>query len=345
MRLGLHRRHRLDEVAAAVEGELRLDGLDGQRAAVLAAGLQRRRRRPRGRERLGPRLLRVLGAGEDPVHAVVVQALVGADERAIEGRLDGLRAAQLELDGHRQAVDVRAQRAGVVRQRLGQHRLDRARHVDRGRAPVGLAVDRRAGAHVGRDVGDVDPDAPVLVAERLARDRVVEVAGGDGVDGEGRQVREVAAGDVGRADVLGGALDPCGERAPQATIEHQRLDDVPGDVRAPEHAGDLVAPALGVGMQQSQAPGARVARALDRHPAAAPEERLADEEAAALLEQDDARWGVGQDGHLAPATAIARSSPSSVFVLGSSLARTSGMIPLPVETPLPPRLRPLGVKY
>ncbi len=142
MRLGLDRRHRLDEVAAAVEGELRLDRLDGQRAAALAAGLQRRRRRARGRERLGPRRLRLLVAGEDPVDAVVVQALVGADERAMEGRLDGLRAAQLELDGDRQAIDPRAQRAGVVRQRLGQHRLDRAGHVDRGRAAVGLAVDR-----------------------------------------------------------------------------------------------------------------------------------------------------------------------------------------------------------
>src|SRR3954466_6190261 len=150
---------------------------------------------------------------------------------------------------------------------------------------------------------------------------------------------------TGRPGALGGGLDPGRERGPQAAIEHQRLDDVAGDVRAPEHPRDLVAPALRVGVQQGQASRARVARALDRHPPAAPEERLADEEAPALLEQDDARRGVGQDGHLAPATAIARSSPSSLFVLGSSLARTSGMIPLPVETPLPPRLRPLGVKY
>ena len=140
--------------------------------------------------------------------------------------------------------------------------------------------------------------------------------------------REVAPGDVGRPRVLGGALDPRRERAPQAAIEHQRLDDVARDVGAPEHARDLVAPALGVGMQQSQAPGARVARALDRRAPAALEERLADEEAAALLEQDDARRGVGQDGHVAPATAIARSSPSSGRVFGSSLARHVGDDPL-----------------
>ena len=157
----------------------------------------------------------------------------------------------------------------------------------------------------------------------------------------GRSVRSRRATSGGRASG-GGALDPGRERAPQAAIEHQRLDDVAGDVGAPEHARDLEAPALRVGMQQRQAPGARVARALDGRPPAALEERLADEEAAALLEQDDARRGVGQDGHLAPATAIARSSPSSVFVLGSSLARTSGMIPLPVRDALAAEVAALG---
>src|SRR3954447_16899552 len=47
---------------------------------------------PRGGEGLAPRRLGGLRAGEDPVDAVVVQPRVGADHRAVEGRLDDLRA-------------------------------------------------------------------------------------------------------------------------------------------------------------------------------------------------------------------------------------------------------------
>ena len=252
----------------AVEGELRLDALDRQRAAALAPGLQRRRRRPRGRERLRPRLLRVLRAGEDPVDPVVVQPLVRADRRAVEGRFDALRAAQLELDGDRQAVDVRAQRAGVVRQRLGQHRLDRARHVDAGRAAVGLAVDRRARAHVGRDVGDVDPDAPAArrraprheiasSKSRAVTGSIVNVASSRQVAARRRRAARPPPPPPAR---------PRRERAAQAAVEHQRLDHVAGDVRTPEHARDLRAAALARwAAAAAEAPRARVARALDRH--------------------------------------------------------------------------------
>jgi len=119
--------------------------------------------------------------------ARVVQPLVGADRRAVERRLDHLGAAQLELHGQRHASTSRAQRAGVVAQRLRQHRLHPPGDVDARGAAVGLAVDGRAGRHEGADVGDVDPDAPVLGADRLGADRVVEVARRRRVDGEGRQ--------------------------------------------------------------------------------------------------------------------------------------------------------------
>ena len=51
------------------------------------------------------------------------------------------------------------ERAGVARERCGQHRLDRAGHVHARRAPARLAVQRRALGHVRGDVGDVHPHA------------------------------------------------------------------------------------------------------------------------------------------------------------------------------------------
>src|SRR3954447_15654333 len=165
-----------------------------------------------------------------------------------------------------------------------------------GRSAVGLSLERLAGTNVGGHVGDVNPDAEAVVAESLGRDRVVEVARGDGVDREGRQVRQVGARDVANGGVgrlARGALDPRRERAPQAAVEHERLDDVARDVRAAEHPRDLrtaAAPAAGR-LEQRQAAGAGVARALDRDAPAALEERLADEEAPGPLEPQDARGG------------------------------------------------------
>ena len=104
----------------------------------------------------------------------------------------------------------------------------------------------------------------------------------------------------------------------------------------------LKRPPFGLGCSSARRPGRASRERSTVDAPAALEERLADEEATALLEQDDPRRGVGQDGHLAPATAIARSSPSSVRVLGSSLARTSGMIPLPLRDALAAEVAALG---
>ena len=53
----------------------------------------------------------------------------------------------------------------------------------------------------------------------------------------------------------------------------------------------------------------------------------------------------GAGSQLVGETSSARSSASSRFVSGSSLARTSGLSPWPGLRPAPPRLRPLGRKY
>ena len=113
----------------------------------------------RGRQRLGPGRARRARARRRSVDLLVAQALVRADQRAVEGGLRDRRPVQLELDRHRRALLPRHERAGVVRERLRQHRLDRARHVHARAAAPGLQIDERALGHIGADVGDVNPHA------------------------------------------------------------------------------------------------------------------------------------------------------------------------------------------
>ena len=183
---------RLD-VTLAREAELGLARLHGQRAARLARVRERPRHLARRGQRRRPRVERALGTGEDPVHTRVVEPLVGADDRAVEGRAAHVGAVELELDGHGQPVLARHQRAGAVRERLGQHRLDQGGHVDRVRAPERLAVERGAGPHEGADVGDVDPHPHGAVLQFLGRDRVVEVLRRRRVDRERGELAEVLA--------------------------------------------------------------------------------------------------------------------------------------------------------
>ena len=207
------------------------------------------------------------------------------------------RAVEVELDGDREAVLVRDERARVVGERLGQHRLDLAGDVDARGAAVRLAVDRRAGRHVRGDVGDVDPDPHDAAVEPLGADRVVEVARGRRVDRERRQVAQVAPRGV-VADLLGRrarlALDERVEAAPQAAVEHQRLEHVARDVGpadAREHPA--VAGARPARRDEHEVAGAGVQarlRAVDVDPPPAREERLGGQEAAAPLEhRDDGR--------------------------------------------------------
>jgi hypothetical protein len=136
---------------------------------------------------------------------------------------------------------------------------------------------------VGRDVGDVDPEADP-VAVRFGRDGVVEVAGGGGVDGERPQLAEVAPGRVylrrhryGRARLL--LYAPC-ETAALQPLPEQCVDDVSGalgrtqQTRYPEAAW--------AGLSQDHLPrlGLELA-AHQRELAATLEQRLEHVEAAA----------------------------------------------------------------
>src|SRR5436190_4551915 len=350
VRLGLQLRGRLDHVAVQIEAELRLGALEHQRAALRAALLQRRRRGSRCGEWGGDRLVGALEAGEDAVDLVVVQARVGADARAVEGGTLHLRTTQLEFDGDREPFDAGHERARVVGQRAREHRLHRAGHVDAGRAPVRLAVERIARAHVGRDVGDVDPHPPVAVAQRLAGERGVEVLGGDGVDRERRKAAEIASTRRGipvvdrLARLLGRALGARREPPRQPAVQHQRLDHVARDVRPAQESHHLrVAPA-GRRPQERELAGPRLAVAFDGQPPPPFEERLGHDEAPPLGEQADDLGRFPQRDSPA-STRSALSSASSRAVFGTSRARMFGAMPAPVFTPTPPRLRPFGVKY
>ncbi len=323
----------------AVEGEARLGVADLNRLAL--AG-EREGQVARGGECVRVGLLGAGAAGEDLVDLAVGEAPVAAHARAVEGDAPHVGADQLHLDRDRELVLAGAQRAGLVGQHLRQHRLDGTGHIDARGAPQRLALEWAARAHVGGHVGDVHPEPHVAVLA-ARRDGVVEVPGVVGVDREGRQVGQVHAG-VGRVGVLGRALGlrRGGARvaAAQPAVEHQPLEHVARDVRPPQPAHNARAALARAHQHQVALAGAA---ALDRRARPLAEQRLGDQEAAALLEHGD-EWLVEAPGraaadgcaHSLPArTSSATGSASSRLVFGLSKAFTCGLSPR-VEIVSPP---------
>src|SRR6185312_15974503 len=98
------------------------------------------------------------------------------------------------------------------------------------------------------DVGDMDPDADRPVVAALRADGVVEVLGGDRVDGERRQLAQIAAPRLRStrhvvARPLRLEVDRAVEAPAQPAVEHERLEDVARVVRTLEPADDLRVPA------------------------------------------------------------------------------------------------------
>ena len=113
-----------------------------RRARALVAAAPRAAAARRG-QRLGPRLVGRLAAGEDAIDALVVQPRVGADQRA--RRTPRARPARPSSSSStvtaQRGPRPGTQRAGVVRERLRQHRLD---------GPRARRRSSRAGAPRGR---------------------------------------------------------------------------------------------------------------------------------------------------------------------------------------------------
>mmetsp|Transcript_119654 Transcript_119654/g.343715 ORF Transcript_119654/g.343715 Transcript_119654/m.343715 type:complete len:353 (+) Transcript_119654:1124-2182(+) len=133
------------------------------------------------------------------LHLVVIQTADGADRRLPEPRLRVLdelagRELQPEERRKRQLGLVRVQGAEVVAQGMRKHRQHPVEQIHGGRPELGLGVRQRAGLDEVRDVGDVHADLHLLA--RLVQvnvDRVVEVPGRGGVDGEDPLVPQVHA--------------------------------------------------------------------------------------------------------------------------------------------------------
>ena len=228
-------------VALAREVELRLDGLDRERAARGPRAPSSAAATPRARrERLRPRLLGALGAGEDPVHLRVVEPRVRADQRAVEGGAHDVGAVEVELDGDREAVLVRARasrrrwrapRAASARPCPARRRWSRAGRP-RGRPPSRAARARRRRRCGPRRASTPPSSRSALIASSKSR-----AVGGSIVNvgrsrrslrGTSRAARSAAAARL--------ALDERVEAPAQPAVEHQRLEHVARDVRAAEPA-------------------------------------------------------------------------------------------------------------
>ncbi len=99
--------------------------------------------------------------------------------------------------GERGAILMGTQRAQIVGNTLRQHWHNAVREIDRIAAHQGLAVKRRAGRHIVRDVGDGDrDDEAALIGRvfiRLGMNRVVVVLGVGRIDGDQRQLPPILA--------------------------------------------------------------------------------------------------------------------------------------------------------
>ena len=239
---------------------------------------------------------------------------------------------------------------------------------------MGLAVDGRAGPDEGADVGDVHPDAPVPLPQALGGDRVVEVLGGDRVDGERRQrLSGRGAARPRRRPSRPPARRPRARpaRRPPGTGGASRgAAGTPPGRRARRRGDRGAAPPVRARPRRAPGAGARGARAgrrgrarrsrdgRGRRPArpsgSARAPRAGRRAARPRALRADRRGGPPprpppRPGRLTGRRGRRRPRPCPGPRRPAWPARpspgTSGTMPFPVSTPRPPRLRPSGVKY
>ena len=173
---------------------------------------------------------------------------------------------------------------------MRQHRLDPPRDVGRVGPAVGLRLERAAGPHVRGDVGDVDPEpTPLSVREAETASSKSWALAGSTVkvarSRSGRGARPKRAGLGGDPRCLG--LEPAGEAAADAALSHQRLDHVGRPPRIAELSSTWRARRAELDQSHPSRGGRSGPPPSSIRPAAL-EQGLADQEAAALGDQDHA---------------------------------------------------------
>ena len=135
--------------------------------------------------------------GEDRIHVGVGHPLLRADHRLVDLAVDEAAAlVDLDVDGEREPLHARPQRADAVGEALRQHRDGAAGEVHGGPSLERFLVERAPLGHVMCDVGDVHAEEVVAVAEKpkLAHfDGVVEVLGRLAVDGDDVALAQIDA--------------------------------------------------------------------------------------------------------------------------------------------------------
>ena len=171
-----HHGHDADDLALDVELELHFDAVEIDRAARFAGALQRVEQRVEigepGQQRLR-RARRARGIRQPAPHLRVGEPRARVHHGRVELVLrDPALGGHVHVADHAEPVDIRLERAELVRQRLGQHRDHAAREIDRRAALARVAVQRIAVLHVMRDVGDRDDQPePLALGARSRRRR------------------------------------------------------------------------------------------------------------------------------------------------------------------------------
>ncbi len=131
---------------------------------------------------------------EHLLRVFVGEALVGVDDRLAEPLVEDIRfVVEREDGGDGETVFFRLERTEVVGKDLGKHRDCAINEIDARGALGGFCIERGAGLHEERDVGDVDADLYVSIGKLPYRERVVEVFCVERVDRAGANLSKVSA--------------------------------------------------------------------------------------------------------------------------------------------------------
>ena len=186
------------DLPGLVEQDSAFRGIEVQGATLAAGAMENPEERVQVTQMLGGHVEAGGSPGtasaEQVGHLLVHQSSVRTHQRLAEARTqDAAIPVDEHLAGDAETILLRTQRAEPVRKRLGQHREHASGKVHGGSAAARFPVERGAGPHVVRHVGDRDDETPTLGGGGTV-DGVVEVAGVLAVDGHQRKRPQIPSG-------------------------------------------------------------------------------------------------------------------------------------------------------